>query len=187
MWTKFPGCECLKQFLISCGFDSEFSLLNLDDSAITLIDQHLDQNRHLIESLNCSHKQIYSTQPKIQLLPGHRLLLSKLPEFIESQLATKSRNVDVGHQAFSPVLKTMISTALDNYDKPPNTHRYPKLLTDFSIYTYLSSGKSSYKMICRNLPLPKESTVCMYNHNHALIQMQKEQMNQTFRFCCLSL
>lgn len=160
LWTNFPGCECLKRILLACGFDNKFSLSNIDNDAINLIEAHLNENREIIQNLDGCHKHFYEKQTRITLLPGHHLTLSKLPEFIKTKSYDTSTELENNHPAFSSVLSSMVSTALDNYNKPPNTHRYPKLLSDFATYTYLSSGKASYKMICRNLPLPKESTIC---------------------------
>lgn len=160
LWANFPGCECLKRILLACGFDNEFSLCSIDKDAINLIESHLNENREIIQNLDGCHKQFYEKQTRIKLLPGHYLTLSKLPEFIKSNSSESKKLVEKNHPAFSSVLSAMVTTALDNHNKPPNTQRYPKLLTDFAMYTYLSSGKASYKMTCRNLPLPKESTIC---------------------------
>lgn len=123
-----------------------------------MIEAHINENREIIQKIDCSHKQMYERITRFTLLPGHRLTLSNLPEFFKSK--SYDTELKKNHPAFSSVLSTMVTTALDNYNKPPNTHRYPKLVTDFAMYTYLSSGKASYKMLCRNLPLPKEPTIC---------------------------
>lgn len=154
-WANFPGCECLKRILLDCGFDNEFSISIINNDAINLIEAHLNENREIVQNLGGCHKQFYEKQTRIALLPAHTLTLSKLPEFIKS----KSNELKNNHPAFSSVLSAMVNTASKNYQKHPNAHRYPKLLHDFAMYTYLTSGKASYKMICRNLPLPRESTI----------------------------
>lgn len=154
---NFPGCKCLKQLLLACGFNTKFSLCSINNDSLNLIEAHLNENREIIKNFDCDHKQFYEKQTRFTLLPGHRLTLSKLPEFVK--LKSCDNELKKNHPAFSSILSEMITTALDNYNKPPNTHRYPDLVTDFAMYTYLSSGKASYKMLCRNLPLPKESTI----------------------------
>lgn len=62
--------------------------------------------------------------------------------------------------ALSPVMNEMIAVGVANSKKTPNNHEYSKLVSDFGMYSYLASGKSSYRVLCRNLPLPQEATIC---------------------------
>lgn len=145
---------------MGCGFDSELSLCSINEATIGSIEKHVDENPHILENLDCIHKQIYEKQTKMKFVPGHHLLLLNIPECVKA--CTKPQNIsnEYSIDGFSAVLKAMAQTAENNYRKPPNTRRYPKLLMDFGIYTYLSCGKACYKMLAANLPLPKDVTIC---------------------------
>lgn len=159
-WCDFPGCECIKSILIECGFDNKFSLCNIDEASIQMIEKHIQENPNIIQNLKCNHKEQYEKQSNMKFLPGHNALLLNIKEHIKSQDDKTEYKMD----GCSTVLKSMVLTADDNYQKEPNRRRFPKLLMDFGIYTYLSCGKSCYKMLAENLPLPKVPTICELYH-----------------------
>lgn len=123
------------------------------------MERHIDQNRSIIECLDCCHKQIYVSQTNVKISPGHRAILLNIGEYFK-EISHSNEPSPTSSTAFSSVMNAMISTGFKNHNKLPNRRRYPKLLTDFAIYTYLSGGKASYKMLCRNLPMPNEGTIC---------------------------
>lgn len=146
----------MQHILIECAFDSEFSLCSIDDNSIKLIENHINDNRNILDNINCDHREMYRAQTTVKLLPGHRTTLLNMKDIFKENKMKEDHAQD---PALSCIMNTMITTARKNW-KPLNTRRYPKLITDFAIYTYLCSGKSSYKMLSKNLPLPQTTTIC---------------------------
>lgn len=162
---KFVGCECLKKIakkiLEDNGFDSILALKQLDDNYLDQLEHGVKQEeqswQNMIKNINCAHAKIYSEQKKFKFLHGHRIALLKWCNNLNEEKMSSS--FDINDPAFSPILKTIIEAALENYNKPANTRRFSKLLMDFSIYIYFMAGKASYEMISANLLLPKPKTI----------------------------
>lgn len=165
IWNDFPGCLCLKLILINSGYDNLKSLLCITDEKLTMLEKYVEKNRSVTEKIACDHAKSYgfsygtsNSSDQFQFLPGHRAVLldwcqNKLPKIEASNTFT------IKNAAFSPILREMISSALSNHSKPPNVHRFSKILMDFSIYMYIMVGKASYDILCANLPLPKSKTI----------------------------
>lgn len=138
----------------------------------------MNNNRRIfeqvIESIRCRHKCYYEAQDRFYFLPAHYMALvsaststrantstSTPASSMVSQVASSTRINFVNHPAFSPLLKSIIETAMQNFSKDPRGFRYSNLIHDFSMYIFMLGGKANYEIICANLPLPKVTTISM--------------------------
>lgn len=165
IWKNFPCCECIKSFLIKSAFDNIASLMCINDEVITKLEEHIDKNRWMIDGLTCRHVELYrsslATSSKFEFLLGHR---APLLYWCQNDLKSVERELERGtftleDEAFTSILREMVTSALSNHKKPPNTHRFSQLLMDFAIYVYIMAGRACYEVISENLPLPKAGTV----------------------------
>lgn len=158
IWNDFPGCECLKLILINSGYDNLASLNCINCDSLTKLEDDIEKNRQIVENLTCDHKNIYLERDTFQFLPGHRALLI---EWCKNQLKDHQDDLfNKNHPAFSTILSEIIGSALNNYNKSANSHRYSEVLVDFSIYLYIMAGKACYETLSLNLPIPKAGTIC---------------------------
>lgn len=135
-WEKLSLCECLKNILTECGFDSIPALKSINAQCIDEIEKHLIDKRNFIESLPQCHRKLYHQQSNFQFLPAHRMILLQLPENSD-KLSTDSELFTPDNPAFAPILRELIQSALGNFNQVPQAHRYSKELIDFSMYTYV--------------------------------------------------
>ena len=145
IWESFAGCECLKLLLIEVGFDNSASLKCINSEELNKIENFINDNREILNVLECEHKQKYLVQKHFKFLPGHvAILLSWCYNLSSEKLNTNaSSSASYSHPSFSPILCELINSALSNFEKPANTRRYSDTLIDFSIYVYIMA---CYKM-----------------------------------------
>lgn len=169
VWVGFPGCECLKDILIKCGYDNAHSLICLNENRLNQLEDNVDLNRSLIPMhLKCNHIEIYAEQVKFKLLLGHRAMLLQWSEnLLQGQRnqtfgTTPDSSFRTNSAAFSPITQQIVLTALSNYNKLPNGRRFSDLLTNFSIYIYIMAGKACYEILAANLPLPTAGSISKF-------------------------
>lgn len=154
IWIDFPGCECLKLFLINSGYDSLSSLKCINSVLLVELEQYVGENRWMMENLNCSNITVYEKQDKFNFLPGHRTLLL---DWCQNGLKNiSSETVTYKHPAFPPILRELINCALSNHMEPPNSRRFSEKLMSFAVYLYIMAGKACYETICANLLFQKQ-------------------------------
>lgn len=163
IWVEFPGCKCLKEILIKCGYDNGHSLICLNESNLNQLEDNVDQNRCLIPMhLKCNHVEIYAEQEKFKLLLGHRAMLLKWSENLLQSRNLPDNQFSTNSAAFSPITRQIVLTALSNHNKLPNGRRYSDLLTNFAIYIYIMAGKACYEILAANLPLPTAGSISKF-------------------------
>lgn len=169
MFHTFSGCSCLKNILINCGYDNTASLKCIIPDHLLEIDEYVDQNRHVISSLNCAHSKIYEAQGKFRLLPGHRSYILKwiqtqneTTDITKHQSQVDKNLIRIDNPAFSPIMMELIRSALENHSRSPNARRFSEMLMNFSIHVYIMAGRACYEMISANIPIPKATTICEY-------------------------
>lgn len=127
------------------------------------LENQIGQDRTIFNSfgVDCSHITTYMNQQNFKFLPGHRFSISSYVERMVTARATNDPNesIQIDDPAFTPLLREMIRTSLNNYGKLSTNNRFTELLMNFSIYIYIMAGKSCYEVICANLPLPKAGTI----------------------------
>lgn len=74
---KYP--ECLKRILIASGFGTTASLRHIDEQSLSAIEEFMQDNRDLIDSLNCCNKEQYQRQREFRFLPGHKCIVLAIP------------------------------------------------------------------------------------------------------------
>lgn len=186
MWISFEEFlneeipECIKQILSASGYDNEISIQYLKEVDLGLIEEYLNRPmmRSVIDSLTCCSSEIYKSQEKFQILPGHRAYILNLSHQMHLKRqnylevlanTTTSSGLDFKERAknepaFSCLLKEFITNSMNNFKKIPNSRRYSEIVQDFSTYIYILCGRYCYEVISKNLPMPQVSTVCKY-HN----------------------
>lgn len=161
IWLNFPCCKCVKSILIRSGYDNFYSLRCLNDAQLVEVEKYVEQKRSILENLSCEHANQYRTSTKFQFLPGHHASITNWCKAL-SQNQSKANDIEAfiaQNDAFSPLLRDLISSALSNYGKQKNSRRYSKNLIDFSIYMYIMSGRACYEILCANLPLLQAGSV----------------------------
>lgn len=124
----------------------------VDDEQLTYLEQHVEKNRCIMEKFKCDHTKSYCTSDQFKFLPGHRaFLLNWCQKTLKArphdeETDTLADTFMVKDEAFSPILREIISSALFNHSKTPNNHRYSKLLMEFSVFMYIMAGKASYEL-----------------------------------------
>lgn len=131
---KFPSD--LKYILDGCGFDTELSLLAIDDNVIIDIENHVNMDREILK--NTSYENVYHFKFK----PGHKVFLLKLPNQIKILRETKAEKpreqfLLTKTYGFSTILKSFINTAEANSGKHPKGYRYNETNRYFSTFIYL--------------------------------------------------
>lgn len=172
-WSQFSGCNCIRHFLMECAFDNEYALKCINDAVIETIQNHINQNRHILQGIECCHKTIYSNQKTFKLLPGHILFLKSLPDEIKSIALVNNIQPSIQHNlnsknpAYSSVLNEMTRCAIENFNEDesyPRRPQFSKTLTNFSVYQYLIGGKACYKFLAENLPIPRATSIGKLNY-----------------------
>lgn len=186
-WNKLPLCDCMKMLLRESGYDNKLCFENMNNDYLLELENYIEEHlRNVAEDLKCSHSESYSKIliGKFHFLPGHRKLVlnfKKLFSF-ESELQRESveptlsksvlfsmnfervleelKDLVKDAPAFSGLLREIIQSAVENYSKSPNNHRYSQFIKYFAMYLFLLCGRQSYELLCANLPLPAVSTIC---------------------------
>lgn len=123
------------------------------------MESFINKNRNFLQTLECSHKQIYEKQLQFSFLMGHKILLLGLSEYMKKWKAKEKPTSFEYQPHLSSVFNAMLEAAIRNANSTPNNHKFSKLLMDFSIYIFLIGGKLCYKILSDNLPLPKIPTI----------------------------
>lgn len=126
------------------------------------LENYISENKSIVENINaeCLHIKNYQDGKKFKFLPGHKTIILNLSQGINRDINLSTNSIMIENPAFSPLLRSLIKTALNNYEKIPTQKIYPDLLKDFSIYLYIMAGKACYEVIAANLPLPSAGTIC---------------------------
>lgn len=150
--------QCVLTILEVTGFDEKIALktVNVDE-----IQNFLQEN--WLTFRNKFKGTAYANEETFKILPGHRHIISNLPNVIGDIGSDDSGAKD--WSSFSVVLQSLIETAESNANKEPKQHRYNEIIRYFSTYLYLMSGKSCYETLSANLPIPKASTICKKKHH----------------------
>lgn len=153
----------MKRPLILCGYDSLFSLREINESKIDKIENHITVNHmETIKTFNCCHSNYYKNLTTFRFLPGHASIISALPKYIENyKIAYQSSNFELNGR-YSFILEEMVRTAESNLFKDSNHATYSDTIRYFATYIFLLCGRSCYEMLRANLPLPSTKTICEY-------------------------
>lgn len=151
----------MKEILKKSGFDTPEYLCGLTEFQLNQLEENINLNRTMFENIQieCLHIANYKNNQNFKFLFGHRFLIlnfAKIPAPTDTN-RTFARTFE--HPSFPILLKQMIKTALNNYEKSSTSNRYPELLMDFAIYIYIMGGKACYEVVAANLPLPSTNTI----------------------------
>lgn len=171
--------SCLKKILSWSGYNTILSLQAISSESISRIEKHV--NSHclgMIQQLDCCYSEFYKEREVFEFLPGHQDLLLAVSKVITDQSIQDSHsghdsndNVKYScdlieniqkHCDLSTIMKELMQTALRNGKVHKNHAQYSDKLRFFATYIFLLCGRSCYKVLYENLPLPSISTVCKY-------------------------
>lgn len=168
MWCdieSFIGEElpkCIKLILPSCAYDSITTIKFLSESSISDMEEYIvNEEKHILQKMDCHHSSIYQRQNKFKFSPGHRTLLLVLPNYVTEMCKIRSEGQTDGCQSqeFSVILRELIRTADINAKRDKNHACYDKIIRFFFAYIYLLCGKNCYETLNRNLPIPSTKTI----------------------------
>lgn len=140
------------RILEACSFDTEDSLLSINEEILAEIEQYANEDRTVLN--NTSYEQVNNFKFK----PGHKVFIMNLPRRIR-QLNEKKSNELAKMLHFPQILKTFVETAQCNLGKHPNARRYNETNRFFSTFIYLMCGKACYETLSANLPIPQAQTI----------------------------
>lgn len=158
---KIP--TCIKTVLNLCGYSSFLSVKGIKQEDINEIEAHVTEHfSSNILQLQCCHCEYYKSQisrGQFKFLPGHETLLIVLPEYVEEFQRAYMRKVIELDGRYSFILNELIKTAEENKYKEVNQASYPDAIRFFAVYVFLLCGRSCYKMLKSNLPIPSVPTI----------------------------
>lgn len=104
--------QCVKGVLITCGYDSLFSLGEIKETHIESMENYITANHiDTIKAFNCCHSSYYKNLNIFRFLPGHAAIVSAIPKYVEKyKNAHKSSHFDPKGR-YSFILEEMIRTA----------------------------------------------------------------------------
>lgn len=167
---------CIKTILSACSYDSLLGISQLNESTLDEVEQFVDKNRHITAELGCCNADTYRNLVKFRFLPAHRILILRLPGYINDifeRKRTASNNEWTQQQAimidtsdrgstseYSALFRMLVQSAEENAGLSKYRYRYDEILQLVSTYIFLSSGRSSYEFLSNNLPIPSKHTIC---------------------------
>lgn len=87
---KYP--TCIKSILISSGYDSRTSLVEIDEKKICDIEKFVNKYRELTNNLTCCFKDQYQKPGDFSFLPGHVALMMAIPKRIKDMESSKKKS-----------------------------------------------------------------------------------------------
>lgn len=105
--------SCVKELLTAVGYNSAFSLLTIDESKLSNVEEYIETNcRQLVETF-----EIYQSRKPFSFLPGHRDLifgisseLARLQDSGQSKRAKKSTQCNLNERDLRASLVNQLST-----------------------------------------------------------------------------
>lgn len=162
-FEKFIGEEipqCVKRVLSLCGYDSFFSLSEINEGHIKSMENHITVNyMEEIKSFDCCYSEYYKNQGVFQFLPGHAATVEALPKYVEKYKVFYQPDLKLNGR-YSPILEELIRTAESNLFKDKHHAAYSDSIRYFATYVFLLCGRSCYEFLSANLPLPSTKTIC---------------------------
>lgn len=171
MLNKNLGIEIPKiivKILEESGFNCKATLILLNADSIVEIENYVNENRAILVGTN------YETIFPFKLLPGHRMLLRNIPQYVEQLKNSEGKsepNMDTSQYPY--MLKCLIETAESNANKSKKGHRYNDTIRYLAIYVYQMCGKSLYEMLSANLPIPAPSTIHTFIYHILFFNVQQ--------------
>lgn len=162
--------KCVQEILNCCGYDHPSSWSNFSDENLSQIVQHIRMfSQNSIKKLDCTRDGCpiahYKNQKLFTLLPGHRKLITEVAKYIDQNREKTSHlpvppGTNESHSALSKMMNEMIQTGIENSQVSKHLSHYTDIMTYFSTYLFIISGRSCYDFLQKNLPLPSSRTIC---------------------------
>lgn len=74
--------SCVKIMLSESGYDSLLSINSINESIMFELEHFVNKNRDIIAKLDCCFAQTYKSLGIFRFLPAHRLLILRLPFYV---------------------------------------------------------------------------------------------------------
>lgn len=150
--------------LTSAGYDTLASLSELSDDTIKNIEKFHQDNRNIIESLDCCYSEYYQSLMVFSFLPGHSAILLGIPKKIEKikeEMATNTSSssenrtknpakINISKCSESDVdLKSKLINNMLNYITKSSTNPVQSdIIGDQSIIDF-ERGDNSGEFVCK--------------------------------------
>lgn len=88
--ADFP--QCIKDFLIYCGFESRANLQSITETDFSDIEQCINSNKEVVQNLKCCHSVTYKSMTDFIILPGHKRTILTIPAMITDIIEAEKTN-----------------------------------------------------------------------------------------------
>lgn len=178
--------KCIIYLLTKSGHNSVYTLKNLDDNKVDIIESFLDQNKQFVNKLEGRHSQTYKSMKKFKFLPPHRNLILSIPEILpeieaamqrakqrakpKTNICLKKKNKKLETKS-DDVLKQELLNCLKKVAKKFEFERFNDVLSDANIVDFRKVDgkcecgqgcKKGYKC-CFICPVCPKKYVLQYN------------------------
>ena len=120
-WTEFEkyvGSKLPRDIpilLSECGYDSEFAILSLQEKDLETIEKEVNERKNILKS-SSKYKNIYNSNERFVLKPGHKSLILSLPKKFEQFLeARKDKQRNNAEKRNETELKSELTEKLKKY------------------------------------------------------------------------
>lgn len=156
----------IEKILVHAGFDTKNSLLELNQDSIKQIEDHVNENKFLLEGTVYEH--ILRQNLNFKFKPGHKALIFSLPKLISNKIkSTKKRKVESeletteSDQTNTTVEKSqLISTLIQKIYRFAEKLSFEVILNE----THISDFRQENQKVKCNIKCPvcKNPTQCTY-------------------------
>lgn len=167
---KEPLPGCIAFFLVKCGYNSTLTLKAIDSMKIKNMEEFLTKNlatKDFWANFSCTDTCIcfnYKTQTKFQFYPGHSDIITEVSKKLQNVEAIVE--VNPANQAStmipsaSSLLQLLMQSEMNNTGN--SRYSYDETLRNFFTYIFLHCGRSCYRALAKNLPIPALDTIGRY-------------------------
>lgn len=146
-FTDEKYSPCIKRWLIAAGYNKLLALGEIDENKLTIIEEHINKNRDLIESSTCCYNEDYKKQEKFSFLPGHRATILGIPQKIKNlQQARQSVPKQKKKAVCEGELKKMLIQKLTEYTKKQNISLNCGVISERNLHSFTEDTKIDQKV-----------------------------------------
>lgn len=172
--NSFP--KDLEIILSSCSFDSDSSILGINNEVIKNTESYINDNKYILE--NTSYKDISSSK-EFRFKPGHKSILLLLPKALseykenakqKKKNSTQQDNIEVVEVEAEVEVEQLKEKLLQKLFDFANKNLFEIIFEKSSIRNYIHSNKPHCKFSC---PLCSRSYKCYHTSYWNISNLEK--------------